>query len=231
MSQTVQFLSRSARSDRYRDGVRPAHAVGRPARHDGGGGRPRLVQGERGDDPHAVARVVGDRGVADPVVRPVALVLRDPGQEPVLPARPSVSRGRPADVGRAAVEEAPRLEGGDDRRPRCERVGLDLRLVLARGVRVRVGADLRQRDGCRRRSHQQHENYRDQSRQTAGRRCDPTVLKSAHSEARLQTRRTAIGGISALGLRLRDRGRAAFAGGSCAGAGAAEGDPSPYPRR
>jgi hypothetical protein len=58
------------------------------------------------------------------------------------PCLSPVGGGGEADVRGPAVEEPPRLEGGDNRIPECERVGLDLGLVIAVGVVERVAADL-----------------------------------------------------------------------------------------
>ena len=74
--------------------------------------------------------VVGDRRVAR--------ARREPVQGAALPRAPAVPGGREADRVRAAVEVAPDLEDRDDCRPRCERIRLDFRLVLAAGVAVRV---------------------------------------------------------------------------------------------
>src|SRR5207302_10114990 len=55
-----------------------------------------------------------------------------------------------ADVRGAAVREAADLERRHHRRAERERVGLDLRLVLTRRVRVRIGAQPDQADARRR---------------------------------------------------------------------------------
>jgi hypothetical protein len=60
----------------------------------------------------------------------------------VLPAPPAVKGDREADVRGPAVEDAADLEDGDDRRAVGRRVGLDLGLVPAVGVAVRVARDL-----------------------------------------------------------------------------------------
>ena len=60
----------------------------------------------------------------------------------MLPAPPAVAGDREADVRGPAVEDPADLEDGDDRRAVGGRVGLDLGLVRAGGVAVRVARDL-----------------------------------------------------------------------------------------
>ena len=133
------------RAERRGDRALPGEAsVGRSARED----RARRTERgqahperERRDHPDVVHRVIGDRRVADPRPGP-ALVDRRPGQHAGRPGAARVRRRRPADVARAASRVEPSgLEGGDHGVAEAERVGLDLSPVLARLVRVRVGAD------------------------------------------------------------------------------------------
>src|SRR5205807_10533281 len=103
--------------------------------------------GERGNEPDTVLRVVGDARVAHD--RPRARRLRarrGRGQEAARPRRPAVRREREADVRRAAVEDPPALEHREDGRADGERVRLYLRLVLALWVPVRVAGDLAAHD-------------------------------------------------------------------------------------
>ena len=123
-----------------RDGIGEGSAAVRRSAHqdrraaDGG------VERERDHEPDVVHRVIGDGRVADARIRP-ALVDRGPGQRVLRPPGACIERRRRDDVARATVEEPPALEGGDDRIALAKGVRLDLRLVHARGVRVRVGAD------------------------------------------------------------------------------------------
>ena len=98
---------------------------------------------EADDHPHAVPGVVRDDGVAGPRIEARrGAEHRQAGEEAGLPRQPGIGGRRPADVGGAAVNEAPALErrhlGGTE----AEAVGLDLRLVLAGRVSVRVARDL-----------------------------------------------------------------------------------------
>src|SRR4029077_20881340 len=105
----------------------PAAAVARAVDRDGRAG---AREDERDREPDAVAAVEGDRRVA-----------RARGQAAEEAARPRparVTRHREADVARAAVEDAPDLEDGDDLLAEGGGIGLDLRLVLALRVGVRV---------------------------------------------------------------------------------------------
>ena len=93
-----------------------------------------------------MSRVEGDRGIADPVVGIRRVVVRgDAGQVPGGPGAAPVRGCRKGDVRGAPVEEAARLKRRDDGVAGGERVGLDLGLVLTRGIGVRVVADLDQR--------------------------------------------------------------------------------------
>ena len=105
------------------------------------------VDPEAEREPDVVLRVERDRRVADPRPR-AARVDGGSGQAAGRPRAAAVLRGRENEVARAAAAEpAAGLRQRDDRLPECERVGLELRLVLvtASSVRVRVVAD-RSRD-------------------------------------------------------------------------------------
>ena len=94
-----------------------------------------LGRDERGDQPNAVRRVIGDGRVADDLERPGgARVRRQGGEDPRPPRRSRVPRRGVAGRERAAAREAPDLERRDDRRPPRRAVGLDLRLVLRLGI-------------------------------------------------------------------------------------------------
>ncbi len=108
------------------------------------------VEGESGDQPGAVCRVVGDRRVGD-AGEGTTLVDGDARNGAVLPVRPSVGGGGPAESGRAAAEEPAVLGDGDDGVAERERVGFDDSGVLAGGVGERICVDPRQagrRRGC-----------------------------------------------------------------------------------
>jgi hypothetical protein len=106
-------------------------------------GRAVGAERKRRDQPHAVDGVVRDRRVGGPGVAALwPRERRQGGEEAVLPAPPAVTRDREADVRGPAVEDPADLEDGDDRRPVGRRVGLDLGLVPAVGVAVRVARDL-----------------------------------------------------------------------------------------
>ena len=86
-------------------------------------------------------RVVGDHGIARARVQAGRRAeLRHPRQEPGLPGPAAVGRGRPADVRRAAVDEAAALECG---RPRWSRTSCPARpgSRAAGRVAVRVARD------------------------------------------------------------------------------------------
>ena len=107
--------------------MRVGRAVDRDLRAD-------AAEDERDREPGLVPPVVRDRRVARS--RP------QPRQEAAPPGAAAVVRDRVADVARAAVEDPPDLEDRDDRLAEGGRVGLDLGLVLALAVLVRVARGL-----------------------------------------------------------------------------------------
>src|SRR6185437_9618463 len=140
-----------------RHGRAPRPAVIGRSIHEHRGNREARGRKERdgGDQPYAMDRVIRDGRVANPFKW---ATYRAGGecqaeQETRWAQRQAaVTRSHEPDVGRPATEEPANLEGADYCAPKRERVGLDLRRMLARRVGKWIRTDLRQRHTCVRRS-------------------------------------------------------------------------------